>query len=376
MSLAIACLAAALVALGAGACHIHFSNTRLSTLPDGPEKGLLFFVGAFSVIFISGMVFLTSLRGREVALGIVAVAGLFDLYVLAGVLRVWRFHRETARHTRSRIRSTRRVNAHLELTEYEIPLPGLREELDGFTIAHLSDLHLASDGANGRVEQALAAVMASKPDLIALTGDFVCDPGAPVAVEVLLKTLDAPCGVYAVRGNHDFWDGPEAVAAALDRAGVRLLSNATHVIDGSGVRLRVAGIEHPFLPFPDPVRLLEREPHAPTILLSHVPDNFERLDLSGFDLVLSGHTHGGQFRAPVIGPVFVPSALGRKYDHGLFETRHGRLFVNRGLGGCFDLRINSPAEIALLILRRKPQKAIGGEGPAWHTAPTRSAGAH
>jgi predicted MPP superfamily phosphohydrolase len=246
----------------------------------------------------------------------------------------------------------------LHLTEIDLTLPRLPASLDGLRLVHLSDLHI--EFANGTVSRALDVTAELAPDLVAVTGDFIVKRanGDFENACTRLAALDAPLGVWVIRGNHDLWYDGEAVTAALAHHGLRLLANSAADVTARGERLRLIGVEHPWTRVGDWETLLHGDGAACRIALSHSPDNFERLARAGVDLVLAGHTHGGQWRFPLVGSVIVPSNHGRRFDHGLFEDSGAAMWVTRGVG-CVGVpvRINCPPEIALITLRA-PAEAV------------------
>jgi predicted MPP superfamily phosphohydrolase len=240
----------------------------------------------------------------------------------------------------------------LHLTELDVTLPRLPAELDGLRLLHLSDLHV--EWAEALSHRALALAEELDPDLVAVTGDFIVKEVTPGLEKICarLARLEAPLGVWTIRGNHDIWHDRAAVDALLARHGLPLLDNRMVDVETDGVSLRLIGIEHPWNPMSDFHEMLNGGDQVCRIVLSHTPDNFPRLARNGADLVLSGHTHGGQWRLPVIGSLVVPSNFGRRFDQGLFESRGSLLWVTRGVGTVgLPVRLNCAPEITLLTLR-------------------------
>ena len=221
-------------------------------------------------------------------------------------------------------------------------------------IVLLSDIHVAGpDMPVARLRRIVAQANALKPDLVALTGDYVSDKKLrtatiPSAAAVApFAGLKAPLGVHAVLGNHDHMrDGP-AMAAALERAGVTLLSNRS--IDVGPVV--VAGVDDLVTGHADLAAALAGVGGTrPVILLSHSPDLFPEVD-ARVAVTLAGHTHAGQIAPPLIGPIFTASRYGRRYAHGHVVERGRHLVVSAGLGtSILPLRIGAPPEILLVEL--------------------------
>ncbi len=233
----------------------------------------------------------------------------------------------------------------------EVPIPRLPPELDGYRIVQLSDLHIGSFDGPRRAQRWVQAANAERPNLIAVTGDLVTSGTTfyDTAAEVL-GGLRADDGVWLVFGNHDQWDN-RRFARALSSRGVRLLQNAFERVAAG--RLVVAGVDDAYTGKSDLDRTLDgRSAREPTVLLSHYPDFFEPAAERGVDLVLSGHTHGGQFAVPFLAERFSLARLLGRRGRGLFRQGASFLYVSAGLGTTGPpLRIGVPPEIAVLVLR-------------------------
>lgn len=240
----------------------------------------------------------------------------------------------------------------LHLAELELELPNLPDSKDGFRLLHLTDFHVETDA--GLAKRAIALARSIDPDAIAVTGDYVISHLTPALCEVFdeLATLEPPCGLHVIRGNHDFWHADADVQRALNDRGISLLDNRTVSLDGDEGKLVIVGCEHPWKPVKNWHTLLGTERGVCRIVMTHTPDNFPTIARHEVDLVLAGHTHGGQWRLPLIGSVVVPSLHGTHFDHGLFEQSESVMWVGRGLGTVgFHLRINCPPEVTLITLR-------------------------
>ncbi len=246
----------------------------------------------------------------------------------------------------------------LELTTLRLAVRDLPPAFDGYRIAFLTDLHASPIVPRWWLDAAVNRANALAPDLILLGGDFVDDHPRYVAlVAAVLAPLRAPDGVLGVLGNHDHYVDAEAVRRALHAAGVTELYNAaTHVVR-NGARLAVCGVgdlEMDAIDFAAAVR--DVRPDEPRIVLSHNPDVFAYWpDDVRCDLMLSGHTHGGQAYLPLLGPPFVPSQFGFRYLKGLYAHGGRRLYVSRGIGASgAPFRWRCPPELTLIELRRSP----------------------
>ncbi len=249
------------------------------------------------------------------------------------------------------------------LVEVEVPVAGLPPELDGLRVVHLSDLHVSATLGRRRVAAVVARVNALEPDLVALTGDLVDGSVDALREDAApLRDLRARLGVFFVPGNHEYYAGVEAWLAEARRLGMRTLLNAHVVVEAGGARLVVAGVpDHraaAFVPShrPDPARALAGAPEgAPRLLLAHQPRSADAALAAGADLVLCGHTHGGQFwpwswLVPRVEP----------YAVGLHRVGAAHVFTSRGTGWWGPPnRLGAPAEIALIRLRPAGEVAGG-----------------
>ena len=259
----------------------------------------------------------------------------------------------------------------LDVTRPVVSLSGLPAACDGLTIAHLSDMHVVSQEDADHVRRAVDAVNRLAPDLVVLTGDFVTQRPDHVALcAEALARLASRGGVFAVLGNHDVWTDSDRVATGLDAAGIVVLRDAATPLDVGGARLWLAGID-------DVGRTNRPGAHCDAfagrweealargaamldalpddearILLVHNPDVNEVLTARRVDLALSGHTHGGQVRLPLVGAPLLPSCYGAKYAGGLAYAPRWPVYVNRGLGTVSPpVRLNCRPEVTLLTLR-------------------------
>ena len=263
----------------------------------------------------------------------------------------------------------------IELVRVSVRLPHLPELLHGFTIAHLSDFHLGPYVGIDDVRRSVAMANALGADLVALTGDFVHRSARYAeACARELAALKAGYGVYAVLGNHDVWTDADAVAESLRRAGIHVLRNERQALTVGTARLWLIGIEDVgitgFTAFglvsglgwgdfkalwkgahEAFLRALEGLPSDETrLLLVHNPD-FAEMIKGKVDLVLAGHTHGGQVRLPLVGAPIVPSCHGRKYVAGLVRASGTQVYVNRGIGAIgLPVRFLCRPEVTLIVL--------------------------
>lgn len=258
---------------------------------------------------------------------------------------------------------------YLALRRYEVPVVNLPAAFDGFTILHLSDLHDKEFGTAG--VELVNLVRQELFDMVALTGDLVRGdrPLLTPALELvsaLRKAGDHP--VFAVLGNHD-WRLERGVefGVRLREAGALVLTNAAVPLEKGKDRLWVAGVDDPITRRDRLDLALERtEPRAPRVLLTHSPMLFPQGTLRGLDLLLAGHTHGGQVRVPVLGAAYVPKiGFFPPWDYGLYRSGATTLIVSGGLGESgLPIRFNIRPELALITLRRHPEDRSDRRPPA------------
>ena len=243
------------------------------------------------------------------------------------------------------------------IVRVDVPVAGLHPDLDGFKIAQISDVHVGSTIRGSYVRPIVERVNALDPDLIAITGDLVDGSVAQLRNEVApLAELRAKHGVYFVPGNHDYYSGALSWIRHVQEAlGITALVNEHRLIERGAARLIAGGVTDPvahnFVPEhkSDPVRALAGAPAADyRLLLAHQPASVFGAAKAGFDLQISGHTHGGQFFPATIFVHFV-----QPYVAGLKRHANMWIYVNRGTGYWGPpLRLNAPSEITLLTLRR------------------------
>lgn len=251
----------------------------------------------------------------------------------------------------------------LELNLHEVPIADLHAAFSGLRIVQMSDFHCGHRVSPAYLGEAVELAQAQKPDVVVLTGDFIHKGFEHVeAVARVLGRLSAPHGVFAVLGNHDFSVRNalgirryrhlhQAVATALTARGIRVLRNETVTLAEAGARLHLTGVEDLWSRVCD----LEAAFHGlcsmvPRVVLAHNPTTIELLDGRRCDLMLSGHTHGGQVKLPVVGPIGLgPKA--RRYAAGFFQRDKSILYVNKGVGFGVRLRYRVRPEVAVFVLR-------------------------
>jgi hypothetical protein len=246
----------------------------------------------------------------------------------------------------------RQTEGSIEVTERRVSIPGLPDSFRGFRIVQLTDIHHGLYLPLAAVMEAVALVNRLRPDVVALTGDFVTYSRAFVApVAAVLGMLRARYGVYAVLGNHDFRVGADLIARELRRARIEVLRNSHTQIRRHGHPLYLAGIDDVRYRG-DLTRALRGIPYgAPSVLLSHNPAIVSRAARSGVSLVLSGHYHGGQVRVPGLSAILGRLRGRMRFKVGLDRLGETQVYVSRGIGTVvLPLRFRCPAEIPRLHL--------------------------
>lgn len=240
------------------------------------------------------------------------------------------------------------------ISRHRLNLP-LRQAL---RIVQLSDMHLGPYIGWGSLQRWLALANAERPDVVVITGDIFDRwfRGNRQKVIQQLATLQAPLGVYVVWGNHEYKLRLELLefTEALEAVGIRVLLN-------DGVKLRedvfLAGVDDLRMGKPSLVAALRKQPReACTILLSHSPDILPYVPIR-VNLVLCGHTHGGQIRLPLLGALITSSRYGQRYAMGWVEAPV-KAYISRGLGvSTIPLRLNCPSELVVFDVLPHTQTA-------------------
>jgi len=242
-----------------------------------------------------------------------------------------------------------------DVEEINVPLARLPRALDGVTIAHLSDLHLGPYLGAAELAHAVEIVQRLSPQMVVITGDFVSRRGEWQREELLepLAALQPPLGTFAVLGNHDHWTDAAWVTATAEGAGVTMLSNTARRLSDSENGLWLAGVDDIWVGAEDMDRAMAGIPEGSCkLLLVHEPDFADKAARSDIDLQLSGHSHGGQVRLPLIGAVLLP-LWGRRYPIGLQQAQSTWVYTNRGLGVVDPpVRFNCRPEVTLLTLTK------------------------
>ena len=258
----------------------------------------------------------------------------------------------------------------LQITYRTVELKRLSPAFDGLRIAQISDIHYEQYTEPSFVRHVVNEVNRLAPDVVALTGDYVSEGPMPNSFGAkssypcaeILSGITCPQR-WSVLGNHDTRVDPTMVTDALEIHGLPVLANKHIPFERDGARIWIAGVKDIGMSDPDlhlaaPQGL--QTANEPLILLAHEPDYADKVvKHGGVDLMLSGHSHGGQVRLPLIGALYTP-ILGRKYVEGLFHLQNElQLYVNRGIGTVgVPFRLDCRPELTLITLR-SPQAITG-----------------
>lgn len=251
----------------------------------------------------------------------------------------------------------------LEVTHRTLAIRDLPDAFVNFHIVQISDIHLEEFTEPWFLQHAVRVVNSLNPDLVLFTGDLISRGpatervawrAAGVAAEIL-QDLKAPQR-FACLGNHDVAVGAQHVIAPLESHGTPVLVDSYVPIQRGTDYLWLCGSDDAGTRDPSLTAAIPPSPTAPVILMCHEPDYVDHVihhpRFPYIDLMLSGHTHGGQVRLPVLGPLILPP-MGKKYVEGLFHFGHMQMYVNRGVGTVgLPVRLNCPAEITHFTLAR------------------------
>lgn len=246
----------------------------------------------------------------------------------------------------------------LDINRVTVHVQDLPEALDGFIIAQISDIHVGEgDWGPQHLQEASDVLRRENPDIVVNTGDFL-DREPPLGrVQAIAGRLTLPGEDrnFAVLGNHDYDAGEEIVQRLqreLHEAGIKVLENELTCVHRDDAGLTLAGLETEAPGWDQAVRKLE-ESGRPRVVLIHVPDCAGRLPAGIADLILAGHTHGGQIAFPGLEKQTVQKMCGSNYVEGMYEVNGSPMYVNRGLG-CVGLpmRFRANPEVTLFTLAR------------------------
>jgi uncharacterized protein len=248
----------------------------------------------------------------------------------------------------------------------KLRLPRLDPAFAGFRLVQISDIHLSESLNVDQMADVNQLVLNLRPDIVAITGDFIDRRGASgrflPKLSSALRTLSDQVQVLAVLGNHDYSVGAERVREILADSDILELRNQVFSLERGGASFHFAGLDDVTRGKPRMYEVLQQLPkEGAAVLLSHAPDYADISARTGrFDLQISGHSHGGQVVIPLIGPPVLPRN-GKKYISGLYKVGQMYQYTNRGLGTSgLQIRFNCRPEITLFTLQPGEPPAENG----------------
>lgn len=249
----------------------------------------------------------------------------------------------------------------MKVDKVKVKIKNSHSNLKGLKICQISDLHFGPTNKDkAHFNRAVDLINAQNPDLVFLTGDYYqWDPSYLHGLPRLLSRLRAKIGVYASLGNHDYgscYPGEQKndpfeyhiIKEAFERQGITVLTNQSEELEWKGQKFNVVGLHDYWSGMMDPDEAFaQTNLQLPTFLLSHNPDTIELVPYS-FDVMFSGHCHGGQMKWPLVGTLVMP-VKNEDFCRGLHQiTERKHLYVNRGLGYTFRMRVNSIPEVTAM----------------------------
>jgi len=247
----------------------------------------------------------------------------------------------------------------LTVTDITMPITNLPEAFDGYRLVQISDIHAGTWMNTDRLMTVVNRINDLNADLVAITGDYLTIGKVDWIADILinpLQSLQAKDGVVSVLGNHDHWTDGDAVSRILKTANVLELKNDSIVLERDSAKLAIAGVDDVWegLADLDAVASTLPERDVPAILLAHEPDFADASAETGrFALQISGHSHGGQVRLPILGAPMLPK-FGKKYPIGQYQVRDMVQYTNRGVGMIPPtVRFGCPPEITVFTLTPK-----------------------
>ena len=239
-----------------------------------------------------------------------------------------------------------------------VPIPNLPEGLDGLKLVQLTDIHLSPFLSRAELARVVDITNELDADIALVTGDFITSLGDPLEDCIAeLGRLRHKLGAFGCLGNHEIYADAEDLAASLAaRHDIRMLRGQNFVVERNGAKLNLAGVDYqrrnrPYLVGAEKLIV----PGAANLLLSHNPDVFPVAARKGFDLMVAGHTHGGQITVEILHYGAFPSRFYTPYVRGLYRIGERFGYVSRGIGTIIaPSRLGAPPEITFLTLRRTP----------------------
>ncbi|MCK4592788.1 metallophosphoesterase [Candidatus Parcubacteria bacterium] len=246
----------------------------------------------------------------------------------------------------------------IQVERISVEIENLPESFNGAKIVHLTDFH--SRNFSRREKRVLEILEDIDPDFVFITGDFIDHSTKDLdSCQKFWRELSSQYQgkTFGVLGNHEHWIKSPDIAAIkkmLEENGISVLNNENRKIFQGGKYIYLLGVDDPDSEKDDlPKAMINTEENIPKILLAHSPDIIDNLQGEKVDLILVGHTHGGQVVIPFVKPFWVPTKNRGKYASGLFRINDTNLYVNRGIGmASLQIRFNCPPEITVIELKQ------------------------
>lgn len=241
------------------------------------------------------------------------------------------------------------------INKYQIFLNELPESFNGYTIAHLTDMHLGALVSESFIKGVVDKTNILKTDMIACTGDYVLAKNTTSEIDKvwpILSTLTATDGVYSVLGNHDHWADTKRSLYWLEKSGQNIRHKSVSIHRGNE-KITIGGAGDYW---EDDLNIDKAFSHSRSdecrILLAHNPDSLDTNFTTKLSFALCGHTHGGQVKIPFYGAPVLP-VKNKRYSSGLISTKQAKMFISRGIGwAIYPVRFNCYPEIAVLELKK------------------------
>lgn len=253
------------------------------------------------------------------------------------------------------------IEPNMLVTKYEkLYLPNWSENLDGYKIGVVSDLHIGTHFVNlNKLKNIVHIINDNNPDLVVLLGDL---DGVSISnsgyknedISKILSEFKGKNGVISIMGNHDY-EPQNIVKDILKQSNIKLLENDEIIITKDNGALRIYGMKDLWHYKSNPKFLIKQKQNMPTIVLSHNPDLFNNMP-EFVSLTLSGHTHGGEIFFPFFGSPCVPSKFGQRYRKGYIIENGKHLYVSGGIASLSRMRLLNPPEISILTLYQEQSK--------------------
>ncbi len=240
----------------------------------------------------------------------------------------------------------------IKITNYTIQ----DDKLSGLKVVFASDFHIRPQQEK-QLEKVVNLINSQDADIVLSAGDFVNGHTKKSTMPISdiakgLGKVKTKHGFFATLGNHDGWYGSEIVAKELRSNGIKVLENENEIVKINGKEIYIAGVEDMMTGEPNVYLAIEKA-ESPIILLTHTPDLFPKIP-EEISLTLAGHTHGGQIRLPLIGPLFTASKYHDRYAKGLIEEDGRKMIVTTGVGtSILPIRFNCPPEIVVIKFEKK-----------------------